>query len=157
MYRRVGTVLSNAAGTGILSFHQRGTGSGRDTYWNVPIATALAAGAAVVLTAFNWSNAVPAPVVPLSASKVLAKVALTADAGGTRTVVFSQDGSVTIANAATVGEVILSSPANTVTTASLQIPCVAGAGPVLPMSSFYAVSNAAAAVAVLVHGFVDLL
>jgi hypothetical protein len=157
MYRRVGTVLSNAAGTGILSFHQRGNGSGRDTWWNVPIATALAAGNAVVLTSFNWSNATPTPIVPLTAGKVFAKVALTADAGGTRTCVFDADGSVTIANAATVGEVIISSPASTVTTASLQIPCTPGAGPVLPMTSFYAVSNAAAAVAVLVHGFVDLL
>lgn len=157
MFRRIGTVASNAAGTGILSFHQRGASTTRYTWYNVPIDTALAAGASATLASFNWANAAAASVVPITAGIVLAKVALTADAGATRSVVFSADGSVTVAAAATVGEVIMSSPASTVTTLSLRIPASASAGPLLPMVSFYAVSNALAAVAVSVQGFIDQL
>jgi hypothetical protein len=160
MFRRIGAVLTNALAapnTRFLNFHQRGNNAARDFWYAVPIATALAAGNAAVLTSFNWADATPANCVPLSAGKVYAKVALTADAGGTRTCVFSADGSTTIAAAATAGEVIVSSPASTVTTASLIIPATATAGPILPMTSFYAVSDAAAAVAVACQGYQDLL
>ena len=159
MYRRVGTVLSNgqaSPNTGILSFHQRGIGSERFTWNNVPIATLLTAGTQTALTSFNWTATGPVNIVPLTAIRVLSEVQLTAGGGGTATVVFSADGSVTVADAATVGEVIMSSPASTVTSASLQLPCTVSAGPALPMTTYYA-CNANGTVAVLSHGFVDQL
>jgi hypothetical protein len=149
MFRRIGTVLSNAGATGILSFNQRGNGSSRNTYYSVPLATLIAAGASATFAAVTLTTWVPT-----TASHVLILSALTADAGGTRTVVYSADANVTIAHAATAGEVISSSPASTVTSASLSVPITSAAG---VQTIQYAVSNAAAAVAVLVQGFVDQL
>jgi hypothetical protein len=149
MFRRIGTVLSNAAGTRILNFHQRGNGSGRDTWYAVPLPTLIVAGAAVIFTPVILTTWVPS-----TASEVLALSALTSDGGGTRTVVYSADGTTTIAAAATAGEVIMSSPAGDITYSSLRIPVTLAAGVV---SCDYAVSNAGAAVAVSVQGFVDQL
>lgn len=149
MFRRIGSVLSNAGGTGILAFHQRGNGSGRSTYYAVPLATAVTVGASTafaVVTLTTW--------VPITASYAIIQSVLTADAGGTRTVVYSADASVTIAHAATAGEVISSSPASTVTSATLTVPSTTAAG---VQSIQYAVSNAGASLAVNVSGFVDQL
>jgi hypothetical protein len=149
MFRHIGTVQSDGTGVGILNFHQRGDGSSRSTWYAVPIATSVAAG----------NSAVFAPVtvtatVPITASSVFFKSVLTADAGATRTVVYSADATTTIAAAPTAGEVIMSSPASTVTSMSLVVPVKNTAG---VMTFQYAVSNAAAAVAVLVQGFMDEL
>ncbi len=149
MFRRIGTVMTNAAGTRILNFHQRGNGSFRDTWYAVPFATAVAAGASATfapVTLTTW--------VPTTGGEVYILSALTSDAGATRTVVYSADAGTTIAAAASAGEVIMSSPASTVTSASLKVPVTTAAG---VQTIQYAVSNAAAAVAVSVQGFVDFL
>ena len=149
MFRRIGAVLSNGAGTGILAFHQRGSGSGRSTYYAVPLATAVTVGASTAfapVTLTTW--------VPTTASSVYILSALTSDAGGTRTVVYSADAQVTIAHAATAGEVISSSPASVVTSASLTVPDTSAAG---VQTIQYAVSNAGASLAVSVQGFQDQL
>lgn len=147
-FRRIGAVLSNAAGTAILAFNQRGLNQLRQTYYMVDLATLVVAGnstalADVVLT--TW--------VPSTAARVYLKSVLTADAGATRTVVYVADRSVTIANGAT-GEVIMSSPASTVTSSSLCVPVTSAAA---VQTCQYAVSNGAAAVAVNVEGFEDQL
>lgn len=149
MFRRIGTVLSNAAGTRLLNFHQRGSGSVRATYYAVPLATAIAGGNSAVL-----ADVLLTTWVPITASKVQILSALTADAGATRTVVYSADRSTTIAAAATAGEIIMSSPASTVTSASLTVPVSSVAG---VQTIQYAVSNAAAAVTISVQGFEDAL
>lgn len=149
MFRRIGTVLSNAAATGILNFHQRGNGSVRNTYYAVPLATAIVAGQSAI-----FADVLLTTWVPTTASRVQILSALTSDAGGTRTVVYSADRSTTIAAAATAGEVIMSSPASTVTSASLSVPVTSLAA---VQTIQYAVSNAAAAVAVSVQGFEDAL
>lgn len=149
MARRIGTVLTNAAGTRFLNFIQRGNGSGRYTYYAVPLATAIAAGASTAfatVTLTTW--------VPPTASHVLIVSALTADGGGVRTVVYSADASTTIAAAATAGEIIMSAHTSTVVTATLMVPCTSAAG---VQTIQYAVSNALAAVAVSVSGFLDQL
>lgn len=151
MFRRIGTVMSNAAGTRILNFHQRGTGSQRDTWYAVPFATAAITPAdtafhPIILT--TW--------VPTTGIEVYISSALTSDAGGTRTVVYSADASTTIAAAATAGEVIMSSPASTTTTSSLKVPVDSTAA---VQSIQFALSSAAAGVALTVNvqGFVDAL
>lgn len=149
MFRRIGTVLSNAAGTRLLNFHQRGTDSIRNTYYAVPLATAVVAGNSAVL-----ADVVLTTWVPTTATKVQILSALTSDAGGVRTVVYSADRTTTIAAAATAGEVIMSSPASVITSASLVVPVTSAAA---VQTIQYAVSNAAAAVAVSVQGFEDAL
>ncbi len=150
MFRRIGMVMSNAAGTRILNFHQRGNGSVRPTYYAVPFATLITAGASA-----TFADVILTTWVPISyQGRVYILSALTADAGGTRTVVYSADRTTTIAAAATAGEVIESSPASTVTSASLVVPYSVAAG---VATIQYAVSNASAQVAVSVQGFEDQL
>lgn len=160
MFRRVGAVLTAHANARFKWFDQRG----RDM-WYATNVIALAAGAATTLTSFNLSaaGAGTANQVPVTATKAYVLAALTADAGGTRTAVFSAQNTITIANGGAIGanpgtgEVIMSSPASTVTSASLIIPVSTTAGGVLPATSFYAVSNGAAALAVSVQGYIDSL
>lgn len=149
MARRIGTVLTNAAGTRFLNFHIRGNGSSRYTYYAVPLPTAIAAGNSAV-----FADVVLTTWVPTTASHVLIQSALTADAGAARTVVYSADRTTTIAAAATAGEIIMSAHTSTVVTASLTVPCTSAAG---VQTIQYAVSNAAAAVAISVSGFIDQL
>lgn len=149
MYRRIGTVITNAAATRILNFHQRGKGQIRNTYYAVPFDTLVVAGASAVfapVTLTTW--------VPSTASRVYIKSVLTSDAGATRTVVYSADAGTTIAASADAGEVIMSSPASEVTSLSLTVPVTTAAG---VQTIQYAVSDAAAAVAVDVQGFEEQL
>lgn len=160
MYRRIGTVLTAHAAARFVYFAQRGNGAQRDTWYNVPFTVLSGATGAGTdaLTSFNLTStaAGTANVVPITASKAYILSALTADAGGTRTAVYAANNTVTIANAATAGMVITSSPASTVTSASLIIPISSTAG-IMPMKAYYALSNTSASLSVSVQGFLDLL
>ena len=164
MFRRIGSIFTAHAAARFVYFHQRGNGSARDM-WFAYNNQCLAAGNAIVLTAFNLTGAAGnvANQVPLTASKAYVYAQLTADAGGRREAIFSADATITIANGGAIegnpgtGEVIMSAAASTVVDASLTIPVTASAGPVLPMRSFYAVSDAGAALNVSVQGYQDLL
>lgn len=152
MFRRIGTVLSNPAGTRLLNFHQRGTDSIRNTYYAVPLPTA-----AIVPLDANFHPILLTTWVPTTATKVQISSSLTSDAGGTRTVTYSADASTDIGHAATAGEVIMSSPASTVTTASLTIPITSAAA---VQSIQFALPNGATVgvgLAVAVQGFEDAL
>lgn len=148
MYRRIGSVFSNAAGTGFTYFHQRGNGSGRFTYYMTNFPTAVVAGASA-----TWAPVTLTTWVPSTASHVVIKSVLTSDAGATRTVIYDADAAVTVANGA-AGAQIMSSPASTVTSSSLFVPVTTAAA---VQTIQYAVSNTAAAVAVTIEGFLDLL
>lgn len=140
MYRRIGYVLTNGSAQ-ILEFTQRKNGLNRDMWYADEIATNITAGASATFAAVTASASVPA-----GAKEVFIKAALTADAGATRTAALREGDS-----ASTLGQVFMSSPASTVTTASLVCPCgVSG-------SIDYVVSNAAAAIALSVLGYVDAL
>ena len=148
MFRRIGTVFTNAAGTGFTFFHQRGINSIRTTYYMTNFATAVVAGASAV-----WAPVTLTTWVPSTATQVIIKSVLTSDAGATRTVIYDADASVTVANGA-AGATIMSSAASVVTSASLTCPVTTAAA---VQTIQYAVSNALAAVAVSVEGFVDAL
>ena len=164
MFRRIGAVLTAHAAARFVYFDQRGNGSVRDM-WYAYNNLALNGGAAVALTAFNLSavGAGTANQVPITAGKAYVFASLVADAGGTRYAVFSGQNTVTIANGGAIaanpgtGEVIMSAAASTTVAESLAIPVTPSAGPALPATSYYAVSNAAAALSVSVQGYQDLL
>ncbi len=140
MFRRIGYVLTNGSAQ-ILEFTQRKNGLNRDMWYADAIATNITAGASATFAAVTASASVPT-----GAKEVFIKAALTADAGATRTAALREGDS-----ASTLGQVFMSSPASTVTTASLVCPCgVSG-------SIDYVVSNAAAAIALSVLGYVDAL
>lgn len=140
MFRRIGYVLTNGSAQ-ILEFTQRKNGINRDMWYANAIATNITAGASTTFAAVTASAAVPA-----GAKEVFLQAVLTADAGATRTAAL-RDG----ASASTLGQVFMSSPASTVTTASLVCPCgVSG-------DIDYLVSNASAAIALNVSGYVDAL
>ncbi len=149
MFRRIGAIKGNATAapnTLILPFHQRGKGLDRAMYYATPIATAIAAGAAVV-----WTDVILTTFVPITATSVIAQAQLTSDAGGTRYALFAGSALVAV-NVLTVFEVIMSSPASVVTLSTLVVPATNTAG---VMTCQYAVSSAAAALAVLVGGYID--
>ncbi len=151
MFRRIGAIKGNATAapnTLILPFHQRGNGLDRAMYYMSPIATAIAAGAAVV-----WTDVVLTTFIPTTATSVIAQCQLTSDAGGTRYALFAGSALVAV-NLLTVYEVIMTSPASVVTLDTLVIPATNTAG---VMTCQYAVSDAAAALAVLVGGYIDSL
>lgn len=164
MFRRVGAVFTAHAAARFVYFHQRGNGAVRDM-WYAYNNQCLGAGNATVLTAINLTGAAGnvANQVPLTASKAYIYAQLTADAGGRREAIFSADATVTVANGGAIeanpgtGEVIMSAATSTIVDASLIVPVTASAGPVLPMQTFYAVSNGAAALNVSVQGYQDLL
>lgn len=146
MFRRVGSVRTSGA-SALLDFSQRGTGGSRDTYYAANIASPVVAGAATVMTAINLTGT---NLVPLTANQVLITGILTSDAGGTRTAAFaSQDSS------SAAGQVFMTEPASTVFTTSLRVPCSTTVGGLVEIN--YLVSNAAAALAVNVAGYVDQL
>lgn len=155
MARRIGTVLTNAAGTRFLNFIQRGNGSGRYTYYAVPLATLVAAG-----TSTAFADVVLTTWVPPTASHAIIVSALTADAANTRTVVYSADRSTTIAAAGSAGEIIQSSmgfaAASGIASATLTVPCTSAAG-VQTIQYAVPVVVGATAVAVSVSGFIDQL
>lgn len=140
MFRRVGYVLTSGAAA-ILDFTQRGNGNNRDMYYAAAIATNITAGASTTFAAVTASAGAP----PL-AKELYIKAVLTADAGATRTMALRDGGSSSAA-----GQAIMSSPASTVTSAMLVCPCGASG------DIDYLVSNASAAVALNVQGYVDAL
>lgn len=140
MFRRVGYVLTNGAAL-LLEFTQRKGGLNRDLWYANAIATNITAGASATFAAVTASAAVPA-----GAKEVFIEAVLTADAGATRTAALRAHSSTS-----TLGQVFMSSPASTVTTASLLCPCDASG------AIDYVVSNAAAAIALNVSGYVDAL
>lgn len=142
MYRRIGAVRTNGSAQ-ILDFSQRGSGSDRAMYYADAIATAVTAGAATTFTAIDLTGLVVDSAV---GGQAILKIALTADAGATRTVAFRSGDSGSVA-----GQLILSSPASTVST--LCGICPYDAVPEID----YLVSNASAAVAVSVYGYIDQL
>lgn len=143
MYRRIGAVLTDGSAH-ILDFTQRGNGVDREMHYAAAIATAITAGAATSFTAIDLSDSIPA----LShGCEALLKVVLTADAGATRVAAVRDHGSSSAA-----GQAMVSAPASTVfTIGPLMCPC----------DSFpkidYLVSNASAAVAISVLGYIDQL
>jgi hypothetical protein len=138
MMRRVGYVLTSSAAA-ILDFTQRGEGLSRDMYYANEIATNITAGAATAFAAVTASASVP-----VSGKEVYLKAVLTADAGATRTAALKATSS-----GSTAGQVFMSSPASTVTTASVVCPCDASG------AISYLVSNASAAIALSVSGYLD--
>lgn len=144
MFRRVGSVRTSGAAA-LLDFSQRGSGNARSTWYGANIASPVVAGNATVMTAINLTGT---NLAPLTSSQVFITGVLTADAGGTRNAAFaSQDSS------SAAGQVFMTSPASTVFTTSLTVPCSVTAGGLLEIN--YLVSNNAAALAVNVAGYVD--
>jgi len=138
MFRLIGTVRTDGAGH-FLSFGSFSNGSSVTNNFADGISI-LAGGNATVFTAVDVSA-----YVPKGATSVKVIAALTADAGGTRTAAFRATGSASVA-----GQVIMSSPASTVTTETLSIPVSTIAGVV---SFDYLVSNAAAALSLSLVGY----
>ena len=139
MFRRIGAVLTSGA-SAILDFSQ----AGRTMWYAAAVATAVTAGASATFAVVDCTAIIPA-----TANQVILKAALTADAGATRTAAFKS-----LASSSAAGQTIMSSPASTVTSASVVCPCsvvssVTGVD--------YLVSNTSAAVAVSVFGYVDTL
>lgn len=149
MFRRIGAIKGNgtaAPNTLILPFHQRGKGLDRTMYYMTPIATAIVAGNATV-----WTDVILTTFIPTTATSVIAQPELTSDAGGTRYALFAGSALTAVAVLA-VYEVIMTSPASVVTRQTLVVPATNTAG---VMTCQYAVSSAAAALAVLVGGYID--
>lgn len=151
MFRRIGAIKGNATAapnTLILPFHQRGDDLSRKMYYMTPIATAIVAGASLV-----WADVILTTFIPLTATSVIAQSVLTADAGGERYALYAAT-ALTAVNALVVYEVISTATATDVERATLEVGCVNTAG---VMTCQYAVSDAAAALAVLVGGYIDSL
>jgi hypothetical protein len=151
MFRRIGAIKGDATAapnTLILPFHQRCFGLDRAMYYMTPIATAIAAGNALV-----WTDVILTTFVPTTATSVIAQSRLTSDAGGTRYALFAASALVAV-NVLTVYEVIMTSAASVVSIETLVVPCTNTAG---VMTCQYAVSDAAAALAVFVGGYIDSL
>lgn len=140
MFRRIGYVLTNGSAQ-ILDFTQRGSDSDRNMWYADAIATNITAGAATSFATVTASAGAP----PL-AKQLFVKAVLTADAGATRTAALRETSS-----GSTAGQVFMSSPASTVTTASLVCPCGTSG------EIDYLVSNASAALALSVSGYLDSL
>lgn len=140
MFRRIGYVLTSGAAA-ILDFTQRANGVNRDMWYANAIATNITAGASATFAAVTASASVP-----VLAKEVFLEAILTADAGATRTAALRAHSS-----ASTLGQVFMSSPASTVTTASLLCPCDASG------AIDYLVSNTSAAIALNVSGYLDVL
>lgn len=138
-FRQVGAVLTSGA-SAIVDFSS--SSYNRVVNYAAAIPTAVTAGNATTFTAVPLTAFIPG-----TATGVYLLVALTSDAGGARTVAFRATGS-TSAN----GQVIVSSPASTVTTQTVLVPVTNTAG---VMSIDYKVSNSAAAVAISVAGYVE--
>ena len=143
MFRRLGTVLTSGAAA-ILDFNQAGTGGGRAMWYAAAVGTAVTAGASTTFAVVDCSA-----IVPSTASQILLKAALTADAGGTRTAAFKS-----LDSSSAAGQAFLSSAASTTTTVSVACPCAT----VTNVTGVdYLVSNGSAALAVSVSGYVDQL
>lgn len=140
MFRRIGCVLTNGSAQ-FVDFTQRGAGSARSMFYANAVATNITAGASTTFAAVTASASVPA-----TSAEVFVQAVLTADAGATRTAAL-RDG----ASSSTLGQIFMSSPASTVTTASLVCPCGASG------DIDYLVSNASAAIALNVTGYLDVL
>ena len=139
MFRRIGCVLTSGAAA-ILDFSQ----AGRTMWYAAAVATAVTVGQSTTFALVNVSAMVPS-----TANSVILESVLTADAGGTRTAAFKASGSSSAA-----GQVITSSPASTVTSASLVCPCSTISS---TTGVDYLVSNGSASLAVSVFGYVDQL
>lgn len=139
MFRRIGCVLTSGA-SAILDFSQ----AGRAMYYAAAVATAVTAGASATFAVVDCSA-----IIPSTANQVILKAALTADAGATRTAAFKS-----LASSSAAGQAIVSSPASTVTSASVVCPCSTVTG---VTGVDYLVSNTSAALAVSVFGYVDTL
>lgn len=151
MFRRIGAIKANATvapNTLILPFHQRGSSLDRKMHYATPIATAIVAGNAVV-----WTDVVLTAFIPTTATSLIAQPVLTADGGGERYALFAADAVVAV-NALTVYEVIMTATATDLEYDTLIVPVTNTAG---VMTCQYAVSNAGAALAVFVGGYVDSL
>lgn len=142
MYRRIGAVLTSGAAA-ILDFSQKGNTTNRSMWYGAAVATNIVAGAAVAFTAVDCSASVPS-----TGREVYLKSVLTADAGATRTAAFRSHDSSSAA-----GQAFTSSPASTVTTASIICPCMGTPATAID----YIVSNAAAAIAISISGYLDIL
>lgn len=140
MIRRIGAVLTDGSAE-ILDFTQRGFGLDRAMWYADAIATDITAGASTTFAGVEASASAPSV-----AKELFLKVALTADAGATRTAAFKATSS-----SSTAGQAFISSPASTVTTASVVCPCGVGG------DIDYLVSNASAAIAISVSGYLDSL
>lgn len=139
MFRYIGSVMTDGA-SHILDFTQRKGGNDRDMYYAAAIATNISAGASTTFAAVTVTGA------PASAAEVIVDAVLTADAGATRTAALKA-----VSSSSAAGQVKMSSPASTVTTASLVCPCDANG------AIDYLVSNGAAAIALSLFGYVDVL
>jgi hypothetical protein len=140
MIRRIGAVLTDGSAH-IRDFTQRGFGLDRAMWYADAIATNITAGASTSFAAVTASASAPSV-----AKELFLKSVLTADAGATRTAAFKATSS-----SSTAGQAFTSSPASTVTTASVVCPCDASG------AISYLVSNAAAAIAISVSGYLDSL
>lgn len=138
MYRLIGTVLTDGS-KHFISFGSYSNSTSVSNNFADGISI-LAGGAATTFTAVDVSL-----YVPKGATSVKVIAALTADAGATRTAAFRGTGSGSVA-----GQVIMSSPASTVTTETLTIPVATIAGVV---SFDYLVSNASAALSLSLVGY----
>lgn len=138
--RRLGWVRTNGSAQ-ILDFTQRGAGALRNMYYAASIATDITAGASATFAAVDASGSAPSTAVEL-----IVKATLTADAGGTRSVALRDGGSTSAA-----GQSIMSAAASTVIAGMMNCPCGASG------DIDYLVSNASAAVALNVQGYVDAL
>lgn len=140
MFRRIGFVLTDGSAH-ILPFTQRGVDLGRSMWYGDAIATNITAGASTSFAVVTASASVPSV-----SAEVYLKAVLTADAGATRTAAFKA-----VSATSTAGQAFMSSPASTVTTASVMCPCDASG------AIDYLVSNGSAAIAISVSGYLDTL
>lgn len=140
MARRVGSLLTSGAAA-ILDFTQVGEGRNREIWYATAVATDIAAGNAVAFAAVDSSDSVPS-----TAKEILFFAELTADAGATRTAAFRAG-----ASSSAAGQAIISSPASTVTSVNVRVPCSGVA------ETDYLVSDAAAAIDISVQGYLDVL
>lgn len=143
MFRYIGSIRTTA-GSVIGDFTQTGQGVDREMYYSDAIATAVVAGASAV---FAHVDLTTLHLVPVSAGNVVFLVTLTADAGGTRSLAL-RDVNSSSAN----GQAVITTPASEVDTEIMICRASLLAG---IMTTDYKVSNAAAAVAINVMGYVD--
>ena len=141
MFRRIGCVLTTSGSAHFADFTQRGADDARSMWYANAVATNITAGASTTFAAVTASASVPA-----TAAEIYVEAVLTADAGATRTAALRDHSS-----SSTLGQVFMSSPASTVTTASLLCPCDASG------AIDYLVSNGSAALALNVTGYLDVL
>lgn len=138
MYRYVGSVSTDGAAA-LLAFTS--ITSNLTTFLATPVSV-LSSGNATVFTPVVLTT-----VVPSTATGVYLLATLTSDAGGARTA-----GLKATSSTSTAGQVVLTSPASTVTVSTVLVPVSVVAGVV---SISYLVSNAAASLSLSVTGFVS--